>query len=71
MSRDLEQEAAAVFKALQTRAREEHDGNTGALMVVYAVESFLRRLALSRYAERMVLKRSTDPLRVPGCCVTR
>lgn len=44
------------FRSLQARARVEHGGNTQPLLVVYAVESFLRRLAASDYAERMVLK---------------
>jgi predicted nucleotidyltransferase component of viral defense system len=55
--RDLiDQAAAAAFKALQTKARIEHSGNTQPLLVVYAVEAFLRRLAASEHAERMVLK---------------
>lgn len=48
--------AVAVFRALQAKARAEHGGNTQPLLVVYAVESFLRRLAISDYADRMVLK---------------
>ncbi len=48
--------AAEAFRSLQTKARTEHGGNTQPLLVVYAVESFLRRLAVSDYAERMVLK---------------
>jgi hypothetical protein len=56
--RDTVQEAAAAaaFKALQAKARAEYAGNTQPLLVVYAVESFLRRLAISEYASRMVLK---------------
>jgi predicted nucleotidyltransferase component of viral defense system len=54
---DVVNEAAEeAFKALQAKARAEHGSNTGALMVVYAVESFLRRLAISEYSEQMVLK---------------
>jgi hypothetical protein len=52
----IEQAAKEAFKALQAKARSEHGSNTGALMVVYAVESFLRRLAMSDYATQMVLK---------------
>ena len=42
-----EQAATAAFKALQAKARADHGGNTQPLLVVYAVESFLRRLAIS------------------------
>jgi len=52
----LDQAAADAFKALQTKARAEHSGDTQGLLVVYAVESFLRRLAQSDFAHRMVLK---------------
>jgi predicted nucleotidyltransferase component of viral defense system len=52
----IDQTAKAAFKALQARARIEHAGNTQPLLVVYAVEAFLRRLAASEHAERMVLK---------------
>jgi hypothetical protein len=52
----IDQAAKEAVKALQAKARAEHGSNTGALMVVYAVESFLRRLAISEYAEQMVLK---------------
>lgn len=48
--------AAQAAKELRARARTEHGGNTQPLMVVYAVESFLRRLAESDYSGRMVLK---------------
>lgn len=48
--------AAAAFNSLRAKASIEHAGNTQRLLVVYAVESFLRRLALSDYSERMVLK---------------
>ncbi|MDW5593815.1 nucleotidyl transferase AbiEii/AbiGii toxin family protein [Conexibacter stalactiti] len=51
-----EQAATAAFKALQVKARAVHGGNTQPLLVVYAVESFLRRLAISDYADQMVLK---------------
>lgn len=47
--------AAQATKELRARARAD-GGNTQPLMVVYAVESFLRRLAESDYAGRMVLK---------------
>ncbi len=49
-------EATTAFKALRSKARAEHGGNTQPLLVVYAVESFLRRLAASKHAQRMVLK---------------
>jgi predicted nucleotidyltransferase component of viral defense system len=52
----LSDRAAEAFRSLQARARAEHGGNTQPVLVVYAVESFLRRLAVSDYAERMVLK---------------
>jgi hypothetical protein len=48
--------ATAAFRALQAKARAEHAGNTQPLLVVYAVESFLRRLAISEQAQQMVLK---------------
>jgi hypothetical protein len=48
--------ASDAFTALQAKARAEFAGNTQPLLVVYAVESFLRRLAMSDYADRMVLK---------------
>lgn len=48
--------AAETFRALQAKARDEHGGDTQPLLVVYAVESFLRRLAMSEYAHQMVLK---------------
>jgi predicted nucleotidyltransferase component of viral defense system len=51
-----DQAAAAAFKALQAKARIAHGGNTQPLLVVYAVEAFLRRLATSDHAERMALK---------------
>lgn len=55
--KDLIDEAAtAAFRALQAKARAEHGGNTQPLLVVYAVESFLRRLGASEHRERMVLK---------------
>lgn len=48
--------AAQAPKELRARARAEHGGTTQPLMVVYAVESFLRRLAQSDYSGRMALK---------------
>jgi hypothetical protein len=56
----LSDRAAEAFRSLQAKARAEHGGNTQPLLVVYAVESFLRRLAVSDYAERMVWV-VTDP----------
>ena len=47
----IQQAAKDAFKALQAKARREHGGNTQPLLVVYAVESFLRRLAMSKHAE--------------------
>jgi hypothetical protein len=52
----VDRAAVAAFRALQARARAEHGGNTQPLLVVYAVESFLRRVVLSEYSERMILK---------------
>jgi hypothetical protein len=51
-----EQRAREVYRALQALARADYGGNTGALLVVYAVEGFLRRLAASSYAANMTLK---------------
>ena len=48
--------AREVFEALRGKARAEHGSNTQQLLVVYAVESFLRRLSISSYAHQMVLK---------------
>lgn len=48
--------AKRVFRELQALARSDYGGNTGALLVVYAVEGFLRRLAASPYATKMTLK---------------
>jgi predicted nucleotidyltransferase component of viral defense system len=47
--------AADAYRRLQRRAREEGRG-TEELLVLYAHEAFLRRLAMSRYREQMVLK---------------
>lgn len=52
----VDQIAGEAFRALQAKARAEHGGNTEPLLVVYAVESFLRRLAMSDHAQQMVLK---------------
>jgi Nucleotidyl transferase AbiEii toxin, Type IV TA system len=52
----IDQAAKAAFKALQAKARVEHGGNTQPLLVVYAVEAFLRRLSASEHADGMVLK---------------
>ena len=51
-----EQRGREVYRALQALARTDYGGNTGALLVVYAVEGFLRRLAASPYAANMTLK---------------
>lgn len=50
------QDAKRIFRELQTLARRNYGGNTNALLVVYAVEGFLRRLVASRYADKMTLK---------------
>ncbi len=52
----VDRAAGEAFIALQAKARAEHGGNTQPLLVVYAVESFLRRLAMSDHAHQMVLK---------------
>ncbi len=48
--------ARSRYRQLQALARAQYGGNTGALLVVYAVEGFLRRLAVSPHATRMTLK---------------
>lgn len=45
-----------VNRELQRLAREHHGRDTQALQVLYAIEGFLRRLSVSDYPERMVLK---------------
>lgn len=45
-----------VNRELQRLAREHHGRDTQALQVLYAIEGFLRRLSVSDYRERMVLK---------------
>jgi predicted nucleotidyltransferase component of viral defense system len=52
----IDRAAAEAFKSLRAKAGVEHAGNTQPLLIVYVLESFLRRLALSDYSERMVLK---------------
>jgi hypothetical protein len=52
----IDDAAKAAFRALQKRARTEHGGNTQPLLTVYAVEAFLRRLAMSEHVQQMVLK---------------
>jgi hypothetical protein len=51
-----EEQARRVFRELQALARADYGGNTGALLVVYGVEGFLRRVAASEYASKMTLK---------------
>ena len=51
-----DEHARHVFRQLQVLARADYRGNTGALLVVYGVEGFLRRLAASEYASNMTLK---------------
>jgi len=48
--------AKRIFRELRTLARADYGANTGSLLVVYAVEGFLRRLAASEYAANMTLK---------------
>jgi predicted nucleotidyltransferase component of viral defense system len=45
-----------VNRELQRLARERHGRDTQGLQVLYAIEGFLRRLSVSDYRERMVLK---------------
>lgn len=52
----IDRTAREAFRAIQEKARAEHGSNTHQLLVVYAVESFLRRLSISDYAAQMVLK---------------
>jgi hypothetical protein len=51
-----DQRGREVDRALRALARTDYGGNTGALLVVYAVEGFLRRLAGSPYAANMSLE---------------
>jgi len=51
-----DEQARRIFRELQALARREYGGTTGAVLVVYAVEGFLRRLAASRYATKVTLK---------------
>jgi hypothetical protein len=51
-----DEQATRVFRDLQALARADYGANTGALLVVYAVEGFLRRLAASTYATKLTLK---------------
>lgn len=48
--------AREVYRQLQQLARVDYGGATGALLVVYAVEGFLRRLAVSDHGSKMTLK---------------
>jgi hypothetical protein len=50
------QSATRIFRQIQALARSDYGGNTNALLVVYAVEGFLRRLATSQYADKMTLE---------------
>jgi hypothetical protein len=49
-------EADRINHELQRLAREHHGRNTQALQLLYAIEGFLRRLSLSGYRDRLVLK---------------
>lgn len=64
----VDQAARDAFRGLQARAEGEHGGNTQPLLVVYAVESFLRRLSMSEHASRMVLKVDNVRAVVAGIC---
>ncbi|HEY7961201.1 MAG TPA: nucleotidyl transferase AbiEii/AbiGii toxin family protein [Solirubrobacteraceae bacterium] len=48
--------ATRIFRQIQALARSDYGANTNALLVVYAIEGFLRRLAASHYADKMTLK---------------
>lgn len=50
------QSAKRIFREIQALARRNYGGNTNALLVVYAVEGFLRRLVASQHADKMTLK---------------
>jgi nucleotidyltransferase AbiEii toxin of type IV toxin-antitoxin system len=50
------QSAKRTFREIQALARRNYGGNTNALLVVYVVEGFLRRLVASRHADKMTLK---------------
>jgi predicted nucleotidyltransferase component of viral defense system len=52
---DVEASARAAFRELQHNSRKS-GANMQALLTVYAVESFLRRLATSEHAQQLVLK---------------
>lgn len=52
----VEQAAREAFRAIQAKAHADHGRNTQQLLVVYAVESFLRRLSISDHAKQLVLK---------------
>lgn len=56
MNDSLQSDGDAIFRALQAKATASFGGNTQGLLVVYATESFLRRLAISSYADRLILK---------------
>lgn len=48
--------ARDIYRDLQKLARADYGGATGALLVIYGIEGFLRRLAASDYAAKMTLK---------------
>jgi hypothetical protein len=48
--------AQRIFREIQALARRDYGANTNALLVVYAVEGFLRRLAASKYTDKLTLK---------------
>lgn len=45
-----------VYRQLQQLARADYGGATGSLLVIYGVEGFLRRLAVSDHGPKMTLK---------------
>ena len=53
---ERDQSARRIFREIQALARRDYGANTNALLVVYAVEGFLRRLAASQYTDELTLK---------------
>jgi Nucleotidyl transferase AbiEii toxin, Type IV TA system len=53
---ERDESAKRIFREIQALARRDYGANTNALLVVYAVEGFLRRLAASKYTDKLTLK---------------
>lgn len=53
---ERDESARRIFSEIRALARRDYGANTNALLVVYAVEGFLRRLAASQYADKLTLK---------------